>query len=1441
MRGSTSLLQTLHKAERILRTAYRGLLAQTAGPLPPAAVWLVDNYTLLYSVAREVRESFPKSFYRKLPAAGAAPKIYTIAVELAEKAGADLSAARLKRLLENDPQITALTLAELWALGPMLNFVLLEQVCQIAAAGDFSTARAESTLRRSVNALRAMENTPWRELVEAVSPVELTLRQDPAGVYARMAFRTRDECRHSVETIARGSHLSEREVAAIAVRLARTEHRSVSWSLLGPGLQKLRRRTSSRPGLKIPLRSVAYAFPSTLYLGGIALLTAAVIWIAVRLLGPLPWWYLALLALPASQAAVTVMNSLVSLCLPPRRLPRMDFSEGVPDDCRSFVVVPTLLLSRNEVEKLLERLEIHYLANRDPNILFALLTDFPDSQAPQGDQRVLDACVEGVRRLNQRHRNGNAPFFLFHRGLEWNPQQSVWMGRERKRGKLNDFNALLLDEYDAFPVKVGDLSLLSGVRYVITLDSDTQLPLDTARELIAAMAHPLNHPVFDEETNVVREGYALMQPRVSISMESSGRSLLARIYSGQTGFDPYTTAVSDMYQDLYGRATFTGKGIYDVRAFHRAAGNRFPDNTLLSHDLIEGEHSRVGLLTDLEVLDDYPSTYESYSKRKHRWVRGDWQIASWIYKPGPLDLLSRWKIVDNLRRSLLELALAGMLLSGSSSLLVVALVALPAWSDLLFGLLRLPPPRFWSIYLRELLYQFGRSHLDALLTLAFLPYQACLMADAVGRTLVRRCITHRRLLEWQTMAQSEAGGTRGYDLTRLYMYVCPLLAIPITLLCKLPIALVELWVAAPLLAVWLNSFPGRFRPSRSADPEFLRAVALRTWRYFTDFALAESHWLAPDNVQEDPPARAHRTSPTNLGMQLAAHITAHDFGYVTHQELAMRLDQILCSIRRLERHRGHFYNWYDTRTLEPVTPLYISTVDSGNLAASLIALKQGCAGMAERPLIARNTLLSMRDHCRCFRDALPAHAHTGSIILLLQSLMEQLESDPTDLFYWEAVLTEVRAIVNRLREPVERLCPRYQEACYWFHGLESRIEIALNDLYALAPWLGPQSEAELRICSRQLPELIVELCRIPTLKELPEHHAAIAAAIRQRLQKGPALPATTERVLEHLLTELESARQNATRLLEDFRQQAALAALWVEEMDFTFLFDRRRKLLHLGYNVAAEKLDGAYYDLLGSEARTAVFVAIAKGEIPREAWFRLGRRLTSYRGQRSLVSWSGTMFEYLMPELFLKTHPGTLLGQTMQAVIAIQQRFARERGVPWGISEAGNCRRDHELNYQYCAFGIPALAANPKLATDLVVAPYATLLGTMVDSSAAAENLERMAANGWMSRYGFYESADYSNGHGALEIVRSHMVHHQGMGLIALSNALLDGVMQQRFHADPMVLATEYLLQERVPSLIEVTPELTVREAPLTLTLRPTAEAKDAAGVSARVGVRKKA
>ena len=1429
------LLKALEQDERALLRHARAASARVAAgeSLPPVSAWLLDNYAYLDAQIRDVREAMPRGYYRYLPRMAdgryrGEPRVWQLASEVLAQAGAALSIETLRDFFLAYQEVAVLSLAELWAIAPMLRLALIRTIAR--AAED--PAGAEDAVRDALFALRLLEVAPWRDFVESISAVDAVLNEDPAGVYAGMEFETRDAYRHAVEGFARASRRAETEIAALAVAMAREPDANphVGYYLAGRGAALLKKRAECRTPLAARVRGWAYACPNAVYLGGVLLALALLLW-GFRAALAAPWWALALLVLPASQAAIAAANPIIHLLFPPRRLPRMDFSEGIPADCRTFVVVPTLLLSRAGAENLLNNLEIHYLANRDPNLLLALLTDFPDSRSPvEPRDGLLDLVVEGIHALNDRHNSaGRAPFYLFHRKRDWNESEGVWMGYERKRGKLDDFNLFLLGREDHFDVKAGDLKAIGDIRYVITLDSDTQLPRDTARKLVAAMAHPLNRPVFDEATGAVREGYALMQPRISISMESAGRSRLARIFSVQTGFDPYTTAVSDVYQDLHSRASFTGKGIYDLRAFHRALDGRFPENALLSHDLIEGEHTGVGLVTDLEMIDDYPASHEAWSKRKHRWVRGDWQILPWLLPrvPGPggrrrnsLGLLARWKIFDNLRRSLLEVSLVGLLAAawfalgnpGAWTLAVVACLVLPAYLELVLACVRVPPARFWDQYFREVAWRFGRAHAEALLQVVFLAQQACLMADAVARTLVRRFITHRRLLEWESAAQAEASSGRGMSLPSVYLLASPAIALAAALAmpqaaaaASLPLLVLETWIFAPLAARWLNARPRLPRAAAASDSAFLRDAALRTWRYFADYCREEDSWLIPDNVQEDPPAAAHRASPTNIGLLATAHLAANDFGYLTTTEMASRLERVLRSMSRLERCRGHFYNWYDTRSLETLEPLFVSTVDSGNLAASLLTLRQGCLERLGRPALEWSTLAGLRDHALRLRDALPDSARSAPVMRLLSALLRQLEYRPTDLFFWESVLTEASHLVRRLADHVEWECRRLEEeeVRYWHGALAARMDRAMEELYAIAPWLAPPFEMELRqfSCAGSLAGVVAELARVGPLGELPAQYDAAARAIRERLDAPQPLPRGLRQTLEQVLALLIPARARVEELVERLEEHAAVAAGFVQEMDFAFLFDARRKLLRIGYDARAERLEEGYYDLLASEARTAVFLGIAKGDLPREAWFHLGRKLTAWRGCRTLLSWSGTMFEYLMPCIFMETYARTLLGESLREVVRIQQRYGRERGAPWGISESASSARDSTLCYQYEAFGIPHLGMKRRRSQDLVIAPYATMLALMVDRGAATANLRAMADRGWLTRHGFYEAVDFTRG---CTVVRSFMAHHQGMALMALANVLHDGVMRKRFHAEPPVQATEYLLQERAPALVEV-------------------------------------
>ncbi len=1450
------LRERLKSCEARLRSL-GGELARRAGSpgtLGPAEACLLDQFTYVHGKLREAREALSSGYCRKLKRAGVdpltgAPRIYRRIADRFRNGAAEVSAENLRECLEREGTGEALRLAEIWAAPPVLALALVEEILEAIESRETAPEKRRAAVERAVSGLRAAERLRWRELIERVSVVDRALRHDPGGVYGRMEFESRDLYRQAVEKMAESSRLSEEEVALLAVAMAwgeepGTRRAHVGYFLVDAGAARLRKRARCRMSPAETARALAYRFPNAVYLGGIAAAACALV-AALRLALPaLPDWWLALAAIPATQAAVAAVNLSLTRLLPPRRLARMDFSEGIPAECASFVAVPTLLLTRAGIESLLQRLEVHYLANRDGNLRFALLTDHSDSALREGGKPALvEACAEGIRRLNARYgQNGRGPFYLFHRGHEWNGSEGTWMGRERKRGKLEDFNAFLLGAGDAFERKEGDLEALPAIRYVITLDSDTQLPLDSARKLVGTLAHPLNRAVMDELSGTVREGYGILQPRVSISMESASRSLLARICSGQTGLDPYSKAVSDVYQDLYGRATYTGKGIYDVAAFTRALDGRFPDNALLSHDLIEGEHTRVGLVSDVEVIDDYPSSYKAFTKRKHRWVRGDWQILFWAlprvpvagggWRANVLPMVSRWKIADNLRRSLVEPMLAAALaaawwLAGRAALdagiAAAAILLAPAWLEFALGLVRLPPPRFWRGYLRDRLAQLGRGHGEALLTLVFLPHQGAMMLDAVGRTLYRRLWSGRKLLEWESMAQVETEAGFRWNMTTGYLFGTSCAA----LVC-LPLAAglggdaavlgaAALWVMAPLAAAILDEKPVWKRRAERANVDFLRDSALLTWRYFAEYGREEWHWLAPDNVQEDPEAVAARTSPTNIGLQLAAQVAAFDFGYLMPGETIESLNNILNTLGAMERYRGHLYNWYDTVTLEPLEPRYVSTVDSGNLAAALVAVKQACEGFRKQPVARPAVLEGLRDHCLRLGKALPASGRSQGLASRMEAILRQLDYRPAGLFAWEGLLREVAGLVAGLDRHVEWVCQQREagaagqtgELRYWQAALSRRVEAARSQLESLAPWLGESYGDQIRACGCmvEFEPLMKLLERTPGIDQLPAHYEAIDREIETMLDAQGRVHGPARVMLERLRAELPVARARSRMLMRMAERQSKLCSKLAMEMDFRFLFDSSRQLLRIGCDAATGRLDESCYDLLASEARTALFFAIAKGDAPCESWFRLGRKLVMAEGERTLLSWSGTMFEYLMPLLFMKNYPGTLVAESCAAMVRIQRRHGRRRRTPWGISESAYRARDSAGNYQYRAFGVPGIAMQTGSAERLVVAPYATMLALMVDRASATENLRSMAARRWLGRFGFYEAVEFSgrrlDGRARTEVIRSYMVHHQGMSLLSLANVLLEDSQRMRFHADPLVRATELLLQERVPAMVE--------------------------------------
>jgi cyclic beta-1,2-glucan synthetase len=1254
----------------------------TAGEYGAAARGLLDDIRYLQAAERESR-AFLGGNYR-LPGVVTADghcrsRVGLIAATYLAQSDWRFDERWFSAFIEGFQDVAPLDIAEVWSLRSALQLELTDAV----VAGDWEA------WPEIVGGMRAILDNDWEELFESLSLVDRALARDPSGLYQEMTAETRDLYRQTVGRVARYSQCSEIEVAECAVRLATAaagERRAgrhdasrarakgldelpanarrahVGYFLLDQGLPRLKAEVGYRAPIRERLAATVLARPDHLYLGAILAFAVVGVVATLRAFPGSSWWLAALVALPAAQIAIEFANCLFTSLLPPRVLPKLDFSAGIPRDCATLVAVPALLLNEPQVRDLVHDLEIRCLANPDPNLYFALLTDSPDSDRPVDDRdKLAGLCATLIEELNGRCNRGRKPFLLLHRRREYCASERRWMGWERKRGKLIALNRLLRGAGDAFPLKVGDITVLRCVRYVITLDADTKLPREAAHRLVGTMAHPLNRAVVDPVSRTVTQGYGILQPRVGVSIRSASRSRLATLFSGRAGFDIYTRAVSDVYQDLFGEGIFTGKGIYDVDAFRDTLEDRFPDSALLSHDLLEGIYARAGLVSDIEVVDEYPSHFSAWCRRRHRWMRGDWQIAGWLAGRVPdrfgrrianrISAISRWKIADNLRRTLIEPSLLALLLAAwlwlpasaaaRWTLFVLAVPLLPELAGGILAAIRAPGHyRALPSYARSIGKRLWTATLLAGATSILLLHQATLALDAIARSLVRVFWTHRRLLEWETAAEAESRGRRR-SAADVYLQWTPCLAAAIGVLVwrvnpasfTIALPIVALWMAAPWFTRWLD-LPARrraFVPDAN-DHKLLRQSAASIWRFFDDWGGDDAQGLIPDSVGENGSVDK-RVSPTNIGMLLNARIAALHLGLLSLPNFARQTRRSLDSVLRLEKVAGQLFNWYDLDSLRPLAPRFVSTADSGNLAAALLTLKQAALSLST--------------------SRAAAESGAGG---------------------------ELRAIAE--------------------------------DCDAL-----------------------------------------------------------------------------------------------VAQMDFSLVYSPRRQALAIGFDAEAGERSAGCYDLLASESRIATFIAIAKGDIPQKAWMRLGRARTRVGRWRIMRSWTGTMFEYLMPTLWMRHDPHTIAHQSAVGAARAQREFGRRHGIPWGISESA-CFEVADWKHGYRPFGLPLLAMK-RISTELVVSPYSSFLALGVDAAGALDNLEEMADLGWFGEFGFFESVDYRGGR-ALPI-RRWMAHHQGMSLLAIANLCCQDVLKRYFHSEPLVAATEMLLDERPPEA-EVPEEAPVGE-----------------------------
>ena len=1312
-----------------------------------------------------------------------------------------------------------------------------QTTAQLIQHGSQQQAADQVSISNSIGSLRLLSALDWRDFVESMSYVEKILRSDPMDAYLLMDFKTRDHYRHIIEKLAKKSSYSEIEIAQKAIDMAKKgadldgqENRKahVGFYLIGKGLSQLEHISKPKKSFNSVIINSIVRVPLLFYLGSIILLTVIFCWSLLEKaqsdgIGSWHLWLLGLLLVfCTSYLSIAMVNWLSTLLVNPFPLPRMDYSKGIPPESRTIVIVPSMLINNQNIENLTEALEVRFLANQDRYLHFGLLTDFKDSSQEklEEDDHLVRLVSKKITELNEKYPGENKDtFFLFHRPRKWNPIDKIWMGYERKRGKLSDLNSLLRGGPEGlFSVIVGNTQFLREIKYVITLDTDTQLPRDSAQQFIGAMSHPLNKPQYNTKKNRVTDGYTILQPRVAVSLPGTNQSKYARLFGNEPGIDPYTRAISDVYQDLFGEGSFIGKGIYDVDSFALTLRDRLPENRILSHDLLEGCYTRSGLLSDVLLFEEYPTSYKTDVARRSRWIRGDWQLLSWLLpilpsvngssRKNPLSLLSWWKILDNLRRSLIPLALTLLLLSGWTlldsswfwTLVVIGIVFFPSLITYVAYLFHKPEEVKLLQHLtlsRLLAYRLISQSAFILMSL---PYEAFYSLKAILITLWRLIISKKRLLVWNSMTTGESNVR--FNLVKSFqaMWISPFLAIISAILLKVlfPATLLMVW---PILGLWFM-FPGvAWWISRPVIPReakltekqfsFLRGLSRKTWSFFETFVGPDDNWLPPDNYQENPiSVTAHRTSPTNMGLSLLANLTAYDFGYILAGELVARTTNAFSTMNLMERYRGHFFNWYDTQTLKPLRPLYVSSVDSGNLAAHLLTLRQGFLTLPDQAIHGPRMFEGISD--------------------TFQMLLEHSEkSKPAQIaqfrVYLNAILHEQPVTLTNLCKCLEKLAVSSSEIVnalmvngdepyrVWADKLSQQCKSALDELTYLVPWIFHPG----------FPEILKNnphINSIPTLREIASAylHESDISALLQSTETKSEIQEMDDGFKRQLILAADHARKRIELIESLVRQSGEFA-----QMEYEFLYNNSNHLQSIGYNVEDRLRDSSYYDLLASESRLSSFVAIAQNQLPQESWFALGRLLTTINGEPILLSWSGSMFEYLMPLLVMPSYENSLLDQTCKAAVIRQIDYGKQRGVPWGISESGYNRVDVHLNYQYRAFGVPGLGLKRGLAEDLVVAPYATALALMVMPEEACANLERLAEEGFMGVYGFYEAIDYTplrvpRGQSKV-IIRSFMAHHEGMSLLSLAYILLDRPMQKRFESFPLFQATLLLLQERIP------------------------------------------
>jgi cyclic beta-1,2-glucan synthetase len=1500
-------------------------LSTSEGDISLTAEWILDNHYILQQAFHLIQENMPSGYQEQLPRLmddpyKNFPRIFALIRSLLHRRNYILNLDDIQNTLNEFQEQVPLTFGELWSIPIFIRFGLIEKLANVLFEDikpvhqvefhnmppilpESSISVAEETQGEAKNqseivgsiirSLRVISETNWEEIFESLSLVERTLRQDPAGIYPNMDFRTRNLYRGEIEKLARLTGKEENQLAVSLLKLCnetnaldssiKSEH--IGTFLIGERRKEFEEIIGYKPGLKARIIQQAKIWNSPLYLGSISLIAIALIAVVLYLthrivlfesLGFFQVLFIAIIALclipPAFIIANHVVNIVVNAFTSSSLLPKLEFKYSVPEAYKTLVVIPGLISNTKDIADLVHQIEIHYLSNPQDGLKFALLTDFSDadSQTRPEDENLINEAFKAMTDLDQKYQQvgneGEQRFFLFHRQRLWNPSQGKWMGWERKRGKLEELGRFLRGDNATSFLKLtaneNILQQIGHIRYVITADADTVLPPGSAARLVGTLAHPLNQARFDPVSGQVVSGYTILQPRIDINPRSANQTWFTRIFAGDTGLDLYSRAVSDVYQDVFGEGIYVGKGIYDVDAMMQSVENHIPENALLSHDLLEGILGRAGLISDITFIEDYPQNYYEQVARQRRWIRGDWQLLPWLIKPArfgvKLSCLSYWKIIHNLLRSLLSPSLLIIMLLG------IAFIPNLAWLWILIVLVSFGVPLVNAVAnsFKQTLQSMRRKAIWPSLwpvfmrwvfAIAFLPYEAYYMTDAILVTLYRLFISHRKLLSWTTAErasqllrsrtlQKEAWIKLSLSAIFAVVFVLvaqwqSLLTDKTTILLQMPVLpIILLWLLSSVFVRLVNQpLPSPKSETPFEDVTLLRLVARRTWNFFENFVGPQDHWLPPDHYQESPgQIIAHHTSPSNIGLFLTSAIGAYDLGYFDQLGVAARLETTINTLTQMERHRGHFLNWYNTQTLEPLKPRYVSTVDSGNLAISLIIVSQTCKTITEKRVFRREIWEGYMDNLAGLQEVLSSikRAHPAlqvqELLLSIATMLDGIRSIKNTPLQWYPTFTFIGTdfwpnLSRNLGEFISTLPGNIDMENIIslqgvIQGIEKNYNAIQNTINELVPWI-PFIENIPGMLQQGLPGSKVDslkdlLIYNPRLCELPQLIGPAQSLINQIYQELKDAASATDPLdksvaaanawMEGLQQALVYANSNAIRLQEQFKELENQCDQLIDAMDFAFLYNATRNVFHIGFNLETGQLDNNYYDLLASEARIASLFAISRGQAPQSHWMHLGRPITKVNGEYALLSWSATMFEYLMPTLYFQSYVNTLLHNSVVTMVDYQKAYAQSKKVPWGISESGFYQFDTNMNYQYRAFGVPALGFKRGLADDLVIAPYASFMAIKWAPSSVEKNTHDLVSHNAYGPYGFYESIDFTQNRLSAgkksEVIHEYMSHHQGMILLALVNYLRADIMVRRVHQDPQIQSVELLLHEQIPT-----------------------------------------